>query len=60
MDCRTRLADPAFLNGSNPIADIPTKAYARRIFANITDDTTHEASYYHPVYDVPEDHGTVS
>ncbi|KAG9023667.1 hypothetical protein FS842_005671, partial [Serendipita sp. 407] len=55
---RTRLCDPAFLNDTTEISQIPTKEYAQWIFPNITDDITHEASYYNPVYDVPEDHGT--
>jgi len=55
---RTRLCDPAFLNDSTQISEIPTKEYASSIFPNITDDTTHGASYYHPSFDVPDDHGT--
>ena len=40
--------------------EIPTKAYARRIFPNITDGYTHTPDYYQPVYDVPINQGTVS
>ena len=41
------------------IQQIPTKEYAEMIFPNITDDRTHTADYYQPVYDLPTDHGTV-
>ncbi|KAJ3494949.1 hypothetical protein NMY22_g20000 [Coprinellus aureogranulatus] len=57
---RTRVADPAFVNGTvrERMERIPTKAYAKGILANLTDDTTHPPSYYNPEYDVPTDHGT--
>jgi gamma-glutamyltranspeptidase/glutathione hydrolase/leukotriene-C4 hydrolase len=55
---RTKLSDPAFMNSTREIEDIPTKKYARAIFPNITDDTTHTAEYYNPLYDVPLDSGT--
>ena len=44
----------------NTIHKIPTKEYAEMIFSNITDDRTHTADYYQPIYDLPTDHGTVS
>lgn len=57
---RTRVADPGFLSTKEvqTINRIPTKAYAEQVFVNITDDRTHTAEYYQPVYDVPIDHGT--
>ncbi|KIM30662.1 hypothetical protein M408DRAFT_289096 [Serendipita vermifera MAFF 305830] len=55
---RTRICDPAFLKNSTQISEIPTKDYAKRIFPNITDDRTHTAEYYNPIFDVPIDHGT--
>ncbi|KAG8833315.1 hypothetical protein FRC17_010960 [Serendipita sp. 399] len=58
FSARTRLCDPAFVNDTTEMSQIPTKEYAQRIFPNITDDMTHEAWYYNPLYDVPEDHGT--
>lgn len=39
---------------------IPTKEYADLVARNLTDHSTHPPEYYHPVYDIPEDHGTVS
>ncbi|KAI0682415.1 gamma-glutamyltranspeptidase [Cytidiella melzeri] len=56
---RTKICDPAFVGqDSARILEIPTKEYAQFIFPNITDDHTHTPGYYHPVYDVPIDHGT--
>lgn len=37
---------------------IPLKSYGTLISKNMTDDHTHPASYYQPMFDVPEDHGT--
>ncbi|KZV95135.1 gamma-glutamyltranspeptidase [Exidia glandulosa HHB12029] len=56
---RTRLGDPAFIDDHALIREIPTKEYAEHIAPNITDDTTHTFEYYKPVFDVPEDHGTM-
>lgn len=55
---RTRLGDPTFMKDTTKILEIPTKSYASRIQPNITDDRTHKSGYYHPEFDVPEDHGT--
>lgn len=40
------------------IASFSTKEFGREINRNITDDTTHDASYYDPIFDVPQDSGT--
>lgn len=55
---RTRIADPAFVNDTYLIDQVPTKAYASEIFGNITDDMTHPPEYYKPIFDMPSDHGT--
>ncbi|KAH9839396.1 gamma-glutamyltranspeptidase [Rhodofomes roseus] len=55
---RTRVCDPAFVDDTKLIDEIPTKAYSDIIFPNITDDSTHTPEYYHPMFDVVEDHGT--
>ncbi|KAI0821628.1 gamma-glutamyltranspeptidase [Trametes gibbosa] len=54
----TRIGDPAYHDQIERIHEIPTKAYASEVFANITDDRTHSPEYYHPIYDIVEDHGT--
>ncbi|GAA5912219.1 hypothetical protein JCM6882_005198 [Rhodosporidiobolus microsporus] len=55
---RTEVGDPAHIDNAKKLAEIPTKAYAAAVRANITDDRTHPLSYYHPRYDILEDHGT--
>ncbi|KAH9048353.1 gamma-glutamyltranspeptidase [Lactarius hengduanensis] len=56
---RTHICDPAFNNDPDRIASkIPLKSYGTLISKNMTDDHTHPASYYQPMFDVPEDHGT--
>ncbi|GAA5968400.1 hypothetical protein JCM3765_000447 [Sporobolomyces pararoseus] len=55
---RTQVGDPAFINNTKRLAEIPTLEYAKRVRANITDDRTHHLAYYHPIFDVKEDHGT--
>ncbi|KIK67468.1 hypothetical protein GYMLUDRAFT_155847 [Collybiopsis luxurians FD-317 M1] len=57
---RTRISDPAFRNNTEIIDEIHTKAFADLIRKNFTDDRTHAAEYYHPLFDAPEDHGTAS
>ncbi|KAJ4483462.1 nucleophile aminohydrolase [Lentinula aciculospora] len=56
---RTHISDPAFRNDTETIHEIHTKAYANAIRENLTDDRTHAAQYYNPLFDMPEDHGTV-
>ena len=58
---RTELADPAFMSaeGNERIAQIPTMEEAQRIVPNITDDRTHPLEYYHPKFDIIDDHGTM-
>ena len=58
---RTELADPAFLSQPDldRISQIPTMEEALRIRPNITDDKTHPLDYYHPKFDIVNDHGTM-
>ncbi|PWN42667.1 gamma-glutamyltranspeptidase [Ceraceosorus guamensis] len=57
---RTRLGDPAFLNSTavQDVDRIPTTAEAARIKTLITNVTHEELSYYDPLFDIGEDHGT--
>ncbi|KAE9411559.1 gamma-glutamyltranspeptidase [Gymnopus androsaceus JB14] len=55
---RTRISDPVFRNDTATIHEIRTKAFADAIRKNLTDDRTHPAEYYNPLFDMPEDHGT--
>jgi len=55
---RTRICDPAFNNDPGRIDEIPLKSFGALISQNMTDDYTHPAAYYQPMFDVPEDHGT--
>jgi len=55
---RTRICDPAFNDDPDRIGEIPLKSYGASISKNMTDNCTHPASYYQPIFDVPEDHGT--
>lgn len=56
---RTRVCDPAFNDDPRRINIIPTAKFADAIYVNISKDSTHDASYYNPIYDVPMDHGTM-
>ncbi|KAF9501747.1 gamma-glutamyltranspeptidase [Pleurotus eryngii] len=58
FSARTRVGDPAYMNDTAYINEIPTKAFSKLIAANITDDRTHPSDYYNPIYDVKTDHGT--
>ncbi|KAH8119485.1 gamma-glutamyltranspeptidase-domain-containing protein [Phellopilus nigrolimitatus] len=55
---RTKICDPSFTNDTFRIDEISTKSFGKLVSVNITDDTTHTAEYYNPVYDAIEDHGT--
>ncbi|KAH9978655.1 gamma-glutamyltranspeptidase [Lactifluus volemus] len=55
---RTRICDPAFNDEPQRINEIPLKSFSTLISKNLTDDYTHPPSYYQPIFDVPEDHGT--
>ncbi|GAA6088476.1 glutathione hydrolase 1 proenzyme [Tachysurus ichikawai] len=55
---RSVLGDPKFLNISDFIQNITAKSFADSIRQKITDDTTHNESYYGPEYFLPENHGT--
>ncbi|SPO25122.1 related to gamma-glutamyltransferase [Ustilago trichophora] len=58
---RTELADPSFMSpeGNARMAEIPTLSEAQRLVPNITDDKTHPLDYYHPKFDIVNDHGTM-
>ncbi|GAC98775.1 hypothetical protein PHSY_006370 [Pseudozyma hubeiensis SY62] len=58
---RTELADPSFMSGADldRISQIPTLSEALSIVPNITDDKTHPLDYYHPKFDIIDDHGTM-
>lgn len=58
MSARTRICDPSNDEDVARMETIPTKEFAKKIFRNLTDDTTHPPEYYNPVYDVDIDHGT--
>ncbi|KAF5393357.1 hypothetical protein D9757_000549 [Collybiopsis confluens] len=55
---RTRISDPAMRNDTTIMDEIHTKEFADLIRKNLTDDRTHSAEYYNPLFDAPEDHGT--
>ncbi|SCV69782.1 BQ2448_1176 [Microbotryum intermedium] len=55
---RTEVGDPAYIKNSHRLSEIPTREYADRVRANITDERTHTLEYYHPHFDIKEDHGT--
>ncbi|KAK4057313.1 hypothetical protein OIO90_001810 [Microbotryomycetes sp. JL221] len=55
---RTEVGDPDFIKNEDRLAEITTKQYAEAVRRNITDDRTHHINYYHPRFDLKEDHGT--
>ncbi|GJN92777.1 hypothetical protein Rhopal_005815-T1 [Rhodotorula paludigena] len=55
---RTNVGDPPFINNDAKLAEIPTRKFADAVRANITDDRTHPLAYYHPRFDIEDDHGT--
>ncbi|KDN44127.1 gamma-glutamyltranspeptidase [Tilletiaria anomala UBC 951] len=60
---RTYLGDPAFLNTAarRKIRQIGgSENESHRLFKKIHDEHTHEIDYYEPLFDVREDHGTMS
>ncbi|KAI7906661.1 gamma-glutamyltranspeptidase [Cokeromyces recurvatus] len=56
---RTEIADPDFVKNQVRLDEIISKAWADKTRENITDDATHEYSYYHPKYDHHDSHGTM-
>lgn len=58
---RTEIGDPAFLSSeaNARILEIPTAEEADKVRSNITDDRTHPLEYYHPKFDILDDHGTM-
>jgi len=55
---RTNLGDHLFVNNSETVDEMLSPLYAVGIKLNITDDATHETTYYEPIYNVVTDHGT--
>ncbi|KAB5543712.1 hypothetical protein PHYPO_G00082680 [Pangasianodon hypophthalmus] len=55
---RSVLGDPKFLNITDFIQNITSKSFADSIRQKITDNTTHNDSYYEPEYFLPENYGT--
>jgi gamma-glutamyltranspeptidase/glutathione hydrolase len=57
---RTELGDPGFFNYMNHFeAQMLKPKTAEKIRERISDDTTHDASWYDPKgYNLPDDHGT--
>ncbi|GAA5937568.1 hypothetical protein JCM10213_008396 [Rhodosporidiobolus nylandii] len=56
---RTEVGDPDFIpENKDKLAEIPTRKYANEVRRNITDDRTHPLAYYHPRFDIHENHGT--
>ncbi|KAJ7583221.1 gamma-glutamyltranspeptidase [Mycena floridula] len=56
---RTRIGDPAFINDTSLMDEVPTKAFGDKIFHRLTDNTTHPPEYYNPIIDEVRDHGTM-
>ncbi|XP_051509267.1 glutathione hydrolase 1 proenzyme-like [Myxocyprinus asiaticus] len=55
---RSKLGDPRYLNITDLIQNMTSDYFADNIRSKITDDTTHQDSYYDPEYFVPDNHGT--
>ncbi|XP_065104022.1 gamma-glutamyltransferase 1a [Paramisgurnus dabryanus] len=55
---RSKLGDPRYLNITDLIQNMTSDYFADNIRSKISDDTTHQDSYYDPEYFVPDDHGT--
>ncbi|KAK0548445.1 hypothetical protein OC846_003747 [Tilletia horrida] len=59
---RTLIGDPEYLStkAQAAIEEITSPKRIKALRANITDDRTHKLSYYHPLFDITHDHGTMS
>ncbi|KAL9557986.1 hypothetical protein MBANPS3_001133 [Mucor bainieri] len=56
---RTEIGDPDFLDNEKRIEEIISKEWADQVRKNMTDDKTHDYSYYEPKYENNDPHGTM-
>ncbi|CAD6901058.1 unnamed protein product [Tilletia controversa] len=59
---RTLIGDPEYMSPleNEIIKEIPSRKRIMELRNNITDDRTHPIDYYHPKFDITNDHGTMS
>ncbi|KAM4809459.1 glutathione hydrolase 1 proenzyme [Rhinophrynus dorsalis] len=55
---RTLLGDPKFVEMTEVIKNLTSDYFAEALRQKITDDTTHPAEYYEPIFYTPDAHGT--
>ncbi|KAG8194808.1 hypothetical protein JTE90_017249 [Oedothorax gibbosus] len=55
---RTHLGDQDFLNITEIIANLQSEDYAKSIWKQISDEQTYPTSFYKPVMEITDDHGT--
>ncbi|KAI9288040.1 gamma-glutamyltranspeptidase [Umbelopsis sp. AD052] len=56
---RTELGDPDYVDNADRLEEIISKDWASLARANISDDHTHEPTFYNPKFDNSEAHGTM-
>ncbi|KAI7891678.1 gamma-glutamyltransferase [Mucor mucedo] len=56
---RSEFGDPSFTGNQERLDEIASKAWADSIRPQITDETTHNVSYYNPKYESNDPHGTM-